>query len=82
LIGDRLVVTLPLGAMALSWALLVAIGKKPVVLAKFLPGFIANRLQSALTNEALFLLDNGYATPEEIDTAVRAVAALAREAAA
>ncbi len=51
--------------------LLIALGKNPIVISKFLPGFIANRLQSALTNEALYLLDNGYATPEEIDMAVK-----------
>jgi len=51
--------------------LLIAMGKKPIVISKFLPGFIANRLQSAMTNEALYLLDNGYATPEEIDMAVK-----------
>ena len=42
------------------------------MISKFLPGFIANRLQSALTNEVLHLLDNGYATPEEIDAAAKA----------
>lgn len=51
--------------------LLIAMGKKPIVISKFLPGFIANRLQSAMTNEVLYLLDNGYATPEEIDMAVK-----------
>jgi 3-hydroxybutyryl-CoA dehydrogenase len=53
-------------------ALLVKLGKKPIVLSRFLPGFIANRLQSALGNEVLFLLDNGYATPEDIDEATKA----------
>ena len=53
-------------------ALLVKLGKKPIVLSKFLPGFIANRLQSALGREVLFLLDNGYATPEDIDEATKA----------
>lgn len=52
-------------------ALLCALGKKPVVLRRFLPGFLANRLQAALTQEALFLLENGYATAEEIDEAVK-----------
>jgi len=52
--------------------LLTAMGKRPIVLRKFLPGFIANRLQSALTQESLFLLDNGYADAEDIDTAARA----------
>jgi 3-hydroxybutyryl-CoA dehydrogenase len=53
-------------------ALLVKLGKKPIVLSRFLTGFIANRLQSALGNEVLFLLDNGYATPEDIDEATKA----------
>jgi len=52
--------------------LLMKLGKKPIVISRFLPGFIANRLQSALGNEVLFLLDNGYATPEDIDEATKA----------
>ncbi len=51
--------------------LLSALGKKPLVLRRFLPGFLANRLQAALTQEALFLLENGYATAEELDEAVK-----------
>ncbi|MBM4331097.1 MAG: 3-hydroxyacyl-CoA dehydrogenase family protein [Deltaproteobacteria bacterium] len=53
-------------------ALIIAAGKKPIVISKFLPGFIGNRLQSALGNEVLFLLDNGYASAEDIDTATKA----------
>ena len=53
-------------------ALLIDVGKKPLVISKFLPGFIVNRLQSALSNEVLHLLDNGYATPEDIDVASKA----------
>jgi 3-hydroxybutyryl-CoA dehydrogenase len=56
--------------------LFTAMGKRPVVIRKFLPGFIANRLQSALTQEALFLLDNGYATAEDIDAAAKSSFAL------
>jgi len=52
--------------------LLIKLGKKPIVLSKFLPGFIANRLQAALGREVLFLLDNGFATPEDIDEATKA----------
>ncbi len=52
-------------------ALLITAGKKPIVISRFLPGFIANRLQSALNNEMLHLLDNGYATPEDIDLATK-----------
>ena len=57
-------------------ALLLKLGKKPIVITKFLPGFIANRLQSALGNEVLHLLDNGYASPEDIDIATKASFAL------
>ena len=52
--------------------LLIRLGKKPIVLSKFLPGFIGNRLQSALSMEVDFLLDNGYATAEDIDEATKA----------
>jgi 3-hydroxybutyryl-CoA dehydrogenase len=51
--------------------LIFKLGKKPIVISKFLPGFIANRLQSALTQEVLFLLDNGYATAADIDEAAK-----------
>jgi len=57
-------------------ALMIKVGKKPIVITKFLPGFIANRLQSALQNEVMHLLDNGYASPEDIDTATKASFAL------
>jgi 3-hydroxybutyryl-CoA dehydrogenase len=57
-------------------ALMIKAGKKPIVITKFLPGFIANRLQSALGNEVFNLLDQGYASPEDIDTATKASFAL------
>lgn len=44
-------------------------GKDPVWVRKEIDGFIANRILRAVTNEALFLLENGVATVEEIDTA-------------
>jgi 3-hydroxybutyryl-CoA dehydrogenase len=48
------------------------LGKQTIVLKKFLPGFIANRLQAALSLEVYRLLDQGYATPEDIDRATKA----------
>ena len=51
---------------------LTKLGKKPIVMEKFIPGFIVNRLQRALAREIFHLLDNGYATAEDIDTAVKA----------
>ncbi len=47
-------------------------GQRPVVLRRFIPGYIVNRLQRAMAREIFNLLDNGYADPEEIDTAVQA----------
>jgi 3-hydroxybutyryl-CoA dehydrogenase len=52
--------------------LIASVGKRPVVIYKFLPGFIANRLQSALSREVFFLLDNGYASGEDIDLVTKA----------
>ncbi len=46
-----------------------ATGKTPVVVQKEIDGFIANRILRALRNEALFLVENGYCSPEEIDIA-------------
>ncbi len=45
--------------------------KKPVLVKKDIPGFLANRIQHALMREALSLVQEGIATPEDIDTAVR-----------
>lgn len=46
-------------------------GKKPVLVRKDIPGFLANRIQHALMREALALIDSGIATPADVDTAVR-----------
>jgi 3-hydroxybutyryl-CoA dehydrogenase len=60
-----------------AWATKTAIavlrvaGKRPIPLGKFVPGFVANRLQQALFREALMLIREGVATPEGIDEVVR-----------
>jgi 3-hydroxybutyryl-CoA dehydrogenase len=46
-------------------------GKKPVLVRKDIPGFLANRIQHALMREALSLIDSGIATAQDVDTAVR-----------
>lgn len=46
------------------------IGKVPVLLRKEIPGFIVNRVFRALTREAISLLEEGYASAEDIDLAV------------
>ena len=48
-----------------------SIGKKPVLVKKDIPGFLANRIQHALMREALSLVQEGIATPDDIDDAVR-----------
>lgn len=48
-----------------------SIGKAPVVLEKEISGFIANRILGALTDEAVSLYENGYASFEDIDTACK-----------
>jgi 3-hydroxybutyryl-CoA dehydrogenase len=48
----------------------IGLGQVPVVLRSFVPGYIANRIQSAITHEALQLLDSGIATRRGIDDAI------------
>ncbi|MDX1541235.1 MAG: 3-hydroxyacyl-CoA dehydrogenase family protein [Geminicoccaceae bacterium] len=50
---------------------LTGLGKRPIVLQKFIAGFIANRLQSALSLEIYALLDEGIATAEDIDASIK-----------
>lgn len=45
-------------------------GKVPLVLPREIAGFIATRLQEALWREALHMVANGEATPEQIDLAL------------
>ena len=48
-----------------------ALGKLPVVVARDVPGFVWNRLQFALVRECIWLVENGVATAEDVDTVVR-----------
>ena len=47
-----------------------AIGKTPVVV-KDSPGFVVNRILAPIINEAVFLLSEGIASREDIDTAMK-----------
>jgi carnitine 3-dehydrogenase len=57
---------------AVQWAgdFYRAAGKAPLVLKKEIPGFVATRLQEALWREALHMVANGEATPQDIDLAL------------
>lgn len=56
-----------------SWVAeeLRAVGKRPVVLRRAVPGFVANRLQAALLREAFALEADGVAELADIDEIVR-----------
>lgn len=49
-----------------------SINSDPVLVAKEIPGFIGNRLQYAVLREALAIVRSGAATPEAVDTAMKA----------
>jgi len=57
---------------AVNWtqAFYAHVGKSPLVMKKEIPGFVATRLQEALWREALHMVANGEATPEDIDNAL------------
>ncbi|MCJ2024279.1 3-hydroxyacyl-CoA dehydrogenase family protein [Methylobacterium sp. J-067] len=50
--------------------LVLGLGQKPVVLKRFVSGYIANRIQQAISAEVFHLLDEGYASPHEVDEAI------------
>jgi 3-hydroxybutyryl-CoA dehydrogenase len=56
----------------LCYRLLLKLGKRPVRVQKEVPGFLFNRLQLALYREALYCLETGIATAEDIDDVVKA----------
>jgi 3-hydroxyacyl-CoA dehydrogenase len=47
-----------------------ALGRRPVILRREMPGHIANRLASALYREAVFLVEQGVASVADIDAAL------------
>jgi 3-hydroxybutyryl-CoA dehydrogenase len=48
-----------------------ALGKRPIYVERDVPGFVWNRLQLALLREAVWIAENGVATPDVIDLAIR-----------
>lgn len=53
------------------YSMMRQLGKRPVLVQKDIPGFLANRIQHALMREALSLVERGIASPEDVDDAVR-----------
>ncbi|NKB44040.1 MAG: 3-hydroxyacyl-CoA dehydrogenase [Alphaproteobacteria bacterium] len=50
--------------------LMTAVGQSPIHVAREVDGFVLNRLQGALLNEAWALFEEGYASAEDIDKTV------------
>ncbi len=51
--------------------LMTKVGQSPIRVKKEVPGFIANRLQGALLTMALKLVEEGYASVDDVDTAIK-----------
>jgi 3-hydroxyacyl-CoA dehydrogenase len=47
-----------------------SLGKRPIQLHKEIPGFVANRLQAAINNEAYSLISRGIVSAKDLDAAV------------
>jgi 3-hydroxybutyryl-CoA dehydrogenase len=57
--------------VASTAGLMERLGKRPVVLKQFIPAFIVNRIQLGISNAVMEMLEQGWASPEEIDLAVK-----------
>lgn len=51
--------------------LLRGAGQSPIVMKTEIDGFVMNRMQGALLDEAFRLVHDGYATPEDVDIGIR-----------
>ncbi len=47
------------------------VGQTPVLLRRYVPGFLLNRMQAALVREAVSLVKEGITTPEGVDAVIR-----------
>jgi len=56
--------------VARARALMERAGQVPVTVQRELQGFILNRLQGALLNEAFRLVEDGYVTPDDLDKTI------------
>lgn len=54
-----------------TFEILNGAGKHPVLVQKDVPGFLANRLQHALFREAISIVENGIASPKDVDEAIK-----------
>ncbi|MEJ8815268.1 3-hydroxyacyl-CoA dehydrogenase [Variovorax ureilyticus] len=57
--------------MQRTQALMQGIGQVPIIVTQEIPGFVLNRLQAALLAEAWRLVEDGVASADDVDKAVR-----------
>lgn len=57
--------------MRAACALAERVGRRPIRVEKDVPGFLWNRLQLALIREAVHIVEQGIARPEDVDLAVQ-----------
>ena len=57
--------------VAFTAGLMKRLGKKPIVMKEFVRSFIVNRIQNQISLAVLEMLEKGWATPQEIDMAVK-----------
>lgn len=53
-----------------AYDVLESTGRKVIIMQRCAPGFVANRLQHALLREAVHIVEEGLATPRDIDKAL------------
>jgi 3-hydroxyacyl-CoA dehydrogenase len=58
-------------ALETTISLLQAAGKYPALIRKDVPGFVGNRLQHAMRREAIAIVAEGIASPEDVDLITR-----------
>lgn len=55
----------------LTAGLMKRLGKRTVIMKAFVPAFIVNRIQHSISRAVWEMLEKGWATPEEIDLAIK-----------
>ncbi|MBM9402591.1 3-hydroxyacyl-CoA dehydrogenase [Gluconacetobacter azotocaptans] len=56
--------------VARTHALMQAVGQVPIQLSREIPGFVVNRLQSAVLAEGFRLVEDGICSPDDVDAAM------------
>lgn len=51
--------------------LMKSLEKRPIVMKEFVPAFLVNRIQNSINKTTMEILDNGWASPEDIDIAIK-----------